>query len=63
LDTDRPEEIVSQVLDLRAHPGRAEAMRNAAREYAAAFTWDQAVKILLQKAELGRSNWLGGRHE
>ena len=42
LDTEQPEEIVSQLLDLRANPWRAEAMRRAARDAAAAFTWEQA---------------------
>jgi glycosyltransferase involved in cell wall biosynthesis len=51
LDTDRPEEIVTQVLDLHANPERAEAMRRAAREEAAAFTWDRVSEILLEKIE------------
>lgn len=49
LDTDRPEEIVSQILELQRHPERVEAIRRTARECAAAFTWDQIVDVLLEK--------------
>jgi len=49
LDTDRPEEIVSAVRDLRLNPARAAAMRAAARDRAAQFTWDQVVELLLEK--------------
>lgn len=49
LDTDAPEEIVSQLLSLKADAPRANAMRTAARTRAAAFTWDQIVEMLLDK--------------
>jgi len=49
LDTDRPEEIVSQVLELRQDPARVLAMRHAAREAATAFTWKDVSDILLDK--------------
>lgn len=51
LDTDQPEEIVTQVLDLRAHPPRAEAMRRAARSRAAAFAWERVIEVLLEKVK------------
>ncbi len=47
LDTDRPEEIVIRLLDLRAQPGRAEAIRRAGRRQAANFTWERSCDILL----------------
>ncbi len=49
LDTDRPEEIVSAIHDLRTNPARAAAMRMAARERAAQFTWEQVIDVLLEK--------------
>ncbi|HZD58166.1 MAG TPA: glycosyltransferase family 4 protein [Anaerolineales bacterium] len=49
LDTDRPQEIVSAIRDLRMDPARAAAMRAAARERAAQFTWEQVTDILLEK--------------
>jgi alpha-amylase len=49
LDTDRPEEIASQVLELRQDAARALAIRQAAREAAAAFTWEHVSDILLDK--------------
>lgn len=49
LDTDSPDEIVSQVLDLKSNPTLLEAMRPAARTQAAAFTWEQVSNILLDK--------------
>ncbi|GBD07897.1 D-inositol-3-phosphate glycosyltransferase [Candidatus Thermoflexus japonica] len=49
LDTDRPEEIVLRLLDLRAEPGRVEAIREAARRRASDFTWPRVVEILLEK--------------
>ncbi len=49
LDTDDPEEIASQVLDLRARPDRAAALRRAATEEAARYTWDRVTDLLLEK--------------
>lgn len=51
LDTDTPTEIVNQVLDIRANPTRAAAMRTAAHTRAAAFTWEQISDILLEKVK------------
>lgn len=49
LDTGRPEEAVSRLLDLWRHPKRAEAMRHIAQRIAANFTWDRVIDILLDK--------------
>ncbi len=49
LDTDRPEEIVLRLLDLRAEPARMEALRAGARRRAADFTWPRVLEILLEK--------------
>lgn len=51
LDTDAPAEIVNQVLDIKADPVRAAAMRQAAHTRAAAFTWEQISDILLEKVK------------
>jgi glycosyltransferase involved in cell wall biosynthesis len=51
LDTDSPEEIVSHLLSIRDNPGQDEAMRKAARNRAADFTWEQVTKILLDKVQ------------
>jgi alpha-amylase len=50
LDTDMPEEIVSQVLSLKEEPGRADAIRQSAQLQAAEYTWDTVSDILLDKA-------------
>lgn len=47
LDTDQPDEIVIRLLDLRAQPGRARAIRVAGRRHAANFTWDRVIQNLL----------------
>jgi glycosyltransferase involved in cell wall biosynthesis len=49
LDTDSPDEIVSQVLSLKSNPSRVDTMRQAAQARAAAFTWEQMSNILLDK--------------
>jgi alpha-amylase len=49
LDTDQPEEIVDTLQDMRNDPALAHAMRVAAREAAAAFTWERVCEILLEK--------------
>lgn len=51
LDTDRPEEIVTKVLDLQARPLQVEMIRRTARKHASGFTWDRACDILLEKIE------------
>lgn len=47
LDTDRPEEIVIRLLDLRAQPARAKAIRQIGRRHAASFTWERVTDLLL----------------
>ncbi len=49
LDTDSPDEIVSQMLDHKSYPSRVEAMRRAGQIRAATFTWEQVSNILLDK--------------
>lgn len=51
LDTEAPAEIVNQVLDIKANPVRAAAMRQAAHTRAAAFTWEQISDIVLEKVK------------
>jgi glycosyltransferase involved in cell wall biosynthesis len=52
LDTGLTEEIVSQVLEMKANPARVIAMRQAARERAALFTWENVSEVLLEKVRL-----------
>jgi glycosyltransferase involved in cell wall biosynthesis len=52
LDTGDPDETVLAILDLRDHPERALAMRQAARQVAAQFTWDTVLDVLLGKIPL-----------
>ncbi|MFW5947927.1 MAG: glycosyltransferase, partial [Gemmatimonadota bacterium] len=49
VESDDPEEIVERVLFHRASPGSARELRSHARLQAAAFTWDRAVDVLLEK--------------
>ncbi len=49
LDTDDPAELTAQIEQLRAHPDQAVAMRSAARDQAANYTWDRAVDVLIDK--------------
>lgn len=49
LDTEMAGEIVSHIRALRADPQRARAMRRAARAQAAAFTWELAADVLMDK--------------
>jgi alpha-amylase len=49
VESDEPDEIVDRVLELRGDPGRAGALRRRARRQAAAFTWDRAVDVLLER--------------
>ncbi|MEJ2748919.1 MAG: glycosyltransferase, partial [Anaerolineae bacterium] len=51
MDTDSPEEIVSQTLVLKRNPQRAVAMRQAAHRQAAAFTWERVSEVLLDKVQ------------
>lgn len=50
LETDRPEEIVIRLLDLRAQPKRARAIRQTGHRHAANFTWERVSDILLDTA-------------
>ncbi len=49
VDTDRPEEVVTQLLTLRSQPQRVRAIRRAAQRQAASFTWERVSDILLDK--------------
>ncbi|MCB9421983.1 MAG: glycosyltransferase [Ardenticatenaceae bacterium] len=51
MDTDSPEEIVTQVQVLKTDPDRAAAMRQAAHRQAAAFTWERVTDVLLDKVQ------------
>ena len=53
VDTDNPDQIVLHILGLRDHPERSLAMRQAARQVAAQFTWDAVLNVLLSKIALG----------
>ncbi len=52
LDTDNPDQIVLHILNLRDHPERSLAMRQAARQVAAQLTWDAVLNVLLSKVAL-----------
>ncbi len=49
VDTDRPEEVITQLLTLRSQPRRVRAIRRAAQRQAASFTWERVSDILLDK--------------
>jgi glycosyltransferase involved in cell wall biosynthesis len=49
LETDSPDEIVSAILELKASPDAANALRAAARQRAADYTWEHAADLLLGK--------------
>lgn len=49
VESDDPDEIVEKVLLHRSNPERARALRARARVQASAYTWEQAVDILLDK--------------
>ncbi|NNE46709.1 MAG: glycosyltransferase [Rhodothermales bacterium] len=49
LDTDDPEEIVSEILELRDDPDRSREIRASARRTAAQFTWDKVIDIVNDK--------------
>ena len=49
LDTDSPDEIMTNVLSMRARSVRRENMRHAARSQAAEFTWPSVADILIDK--------------
>src|SRR5690606_39324345 len=58
VDTDSPDEIAGAVSSMRANPARAAAIREAARERAAVFTWDRMVPTLISKVHLlARPMW------
>ena len=52
LDTTNSDELVLRILDLRDHPEHSPAIRQAARQVAARFTWDTVLKVLLGKVAL-----------
>ena len=49
LDTDQAEEIVMHVRNMKAQPKRAETLRQAARQMALRFTWDNVLSVLFEK--------------
>lgn len=49
LDTDHPRELTTQILRLHDHPSSAAALRDAAHQQAATYTWDHAIDILFDK--------------
>ena len=51
LDTDSPDEISSQIISLHNDPARAQAIRLAAHDRAAEFTWEKVSDVLLGKVE------------
>ncbi len=51
LDTDSPDEISSQLISLHGDPARVQAMRYAAHQRAADFTWEKVSDILLDKVD------------
>ena len=51
LETSDPSEISDYVLYLDAHPGETERIRETGRLTAARFTWEEVIKILIQKLE------------
>ncbi len=56
LDTDDPEEIVSETLELREDVARAREIRSAARRTSAEFTWDKVIDAVMDKVRfVGRS--------
>jgi len=52
LDTEQPAELVLAVENLRDHPEKAQAIRQAAPNVAARYTWENVVDILLEKITL-----------
>lgn len=55
VDTDNPDKMVLDLLNLRDHPEHAKAMRQAARQTAAQFTWDSVLDVLLSRVVLTAS--------
>ncbi len=51
LDTDSPDEIVGQLLSLKAKPKREAEMRRLAVHRAADFIWERVILILLDKVK------------
>lgn len=49
LDTTNPREIEDQVLYLRKHPEEEEKIREAARQTAFRFTWEEVIRVLIRK--------------
>jgi len=51
LDTADPKEIETNIMHIVSHPDYAERIRNAARQTASLFTWEQIVQNLIRKLE------------
>lgn len=51
LETTNPREIEEQVIYLRKHPEEEERIREAGRQTALRFTWEEVTRILIRKLE------------
>ncbi|MFH1382294.1 MAG: glycosyltransferase family 4 protein [Chloroflexota bacterium] len=51
LETAEPEEIEDNILYLKTHPAEAERIRQAAKQTARLFTWEEVIRTLVQKLE------------
>lgn len=58
LDTEQASELVLAIENLREHPERAQAIRQAAPYVAARYTWENVLEILFEKISLA-----GGRQK
>jgi alpha-amylase len=59
VESDDPEEIIEGLLALRSDPDSRRAMRIRARRHAAAFTWDRAVDVLLDRVSFATRHLRG----
>jgi hypothetical protein len=55
LDTEQPGELVLTVESLRNHPEKAQALRQAAPNVAARYTWENVISVLFEKIALAAS--------
>lgn len=59
VESDNPDEIVDSVLFHGRNPDRADALRDRAKKQAAAFTWEKAVDVLLDKVSFAARSLAG----
>jgi glycosyltransferase involved in cell wall biosynthesis len=52
LDTEQVSELVHEIKNLRDHPEKAQAIRQAARTVASRYTWENVFEILLEKISM-----------